>query len=261
MSQHLTEKTILEANRKKKLTQNIIMDTKSASHNNSGYIKDITERLKAHNIRYFYRGMFTDNIVLDILSLMDKFLTKSNSPTKVKKKIYNVMAECLQNITRHQVITENAPIKNSSLMAIQYLQKRYFISTVNIIENKNIATVRERIEEINNMNKDQLRSLYKQRLTNGNISEKGGAGLGFIDMARKTDNNLAYKFLPITDEISYFYFRLEVYTEKKFPDNYKSLQDEYALDYLEQIHELTNTYNVNFTFNDTLNILKAHKAL
>jgi hypothetical protein len=36
------------------------------------------------------------------------------------------------------------------------------------------------------------------------ISEVGGAGLGFIDMARKSENKLSYSFDKINDRISFF---------------------------------------------------------
>jgi hypothetical protein len=38
----------------------------------------------------------------------------------------------------------------------------------------------------------------------GRLSEKGGAGLGFIDIRRKTGEKLDFHFLPITDKISFF---------------------------------------------------------
>jgi len=36
------------------------------------------------------------------------------------------------------------------------------------------------------------------------LSEKGGAGLGFIDIARKTGQKLVYSFLKIDEEKSFF---------------------------------------------------------
>ena len=38
----------------------------------------------------------------------------------------------------------------------------------------------------------------------GRLSEKGGAGLGFIDIARKTGNQLEFHFLPIDEGSSFF---------------------------------------------------------
>jgi hypothetical protein len=36
------------------------------------------------------------------------------------------------------------------------------------------------------------------------ISEKGGAGLGLIDIAKKTGSKLSYQFKELNDEVSFF---------------------------------------------------------
>ena len=38
----------------------------------------------------------------------------------------------------------------------------------------------------------------------GELSSKGGAGLGLIDIAKKTGNKFEYHFLPIDDNFSFF---------------------------------------------------------
>jgi hypothetical protein len=42
------------------------------------------------------------------------------------------------------------------------------------------------------------------------ISEKGGAGLGFIDIARKTGNPLEYHFEPIDEKNSFFLLKTSI---------------------------------------------------
>jgi len=60
------------------------------------------------------------------------------------------------------------------------------------------------LERVNNLSKEELNQLYKQKIKEGRLSEKGGAGLGFIDIARKTGQKLVYSFLKIDEEKSFF---------------------------------------------------------
>jgi hypothetical protein len=60
------------------------------------------------------------------------------------------------------------------------------------------------LEQVNSLDKDELTELYKKQIKEGRLSEKGGAGLGFIDIKRKTGRNLEYHFLPINDVSSFF---------------------------------------------------------
>ena len=54
------------------------------------------------------------------------------------------------------------------------------------------------------MDKEALNELYKKQIKEGHLHEKGGAGLGFIDIKRKTGNNLTYDFMEIDEGYSFF---------------------------------------------------------
>ena len=73
------------------------------------------------------------------------------------------------------------------------------------------------IDNINKLNKDDLNALYKKQIREGSLSEKGGAGLGLIDIARKTGRQLEYQFLPLQDNTNHF-FLLKVRIDSK-PDD------------------------------------------
>jgi hypothetical protein len=64
--------------------------------------------------------------------------------------------------------------------------------------------LQSRIEDINSLSPEGLKERYKQVLNNGNISNKGGAGLGIIDIARKSGSKLEYKFNHHNDSLSFF---------------------------------------------------------
>ena len=49
-----------------------------------------------------------------------------------------------------------------------------------------------------------LKQLYKEIIKGTEISDKGGAGLGFVDMARKSGNGLEYSFEKLDSEYSFF---------------------------------------------------------
>ena len=66
------------------------------------------------------------------------------------------------------------------------------------------------IDNINSLDKDGLKELHKFKMRETAISEKGGAGLGFIDIARKTGNPLEYHFEPIDADNSFFLLKSRV---------------------------------------------------
>ncbi|MFN3315310.1 MAG: DUF6272 family protein, partial [Raineya sp.] len=73
-----------------------------------------------------------------------------------------------------------------------------------------------KIDYINSLNKDELREYHRKMLDNDNFSEKGTAGLGFIDIARKTDGNIRYEFHHLDNDLAFFTLKVEIIrTENK----------------------------------------------
>jgi hypothetical protein len=83
-------------------------------------------------------------------------------------------------------------------------EAEYNVTTGNVINNDKIPKLRDMLENINSLDKDGLKLLYKQQMREGRLSDRGGAGLGFIDIARKTGQKLIYSFLKINEERSFF---------------------------------------------------------
>ena len=56
--------------------------------------------------------------------------------------------------------------------------------------------------------------MYKKQIKEGKISEKGGAGLGLIDIARKTEEPLEYQFLQLDQDTFFFILKVEINAKK-----------------------------------------------
>lgn len=97
-------------------------------------------------------------------------------------------------------------------------QNQYAIATGNIIHNKKIEAMQERLDLINGLDKFGLLKYY-QKTVKANMKrdkenetdlDRNSAGLGFIDMARKSGNKFGYEFKSVNDEFSYFYLLVTV---------------------------------------------------
>ena len=78
--------------------------------------------------------------------------------------------------------------------------------TSNPVRNEDIEVLKKKIDIVNNKDREALKDLYVKTITNGKFSEKGGAGLGFIEMAKTSGNNLEYSFKPINEQYSLYTF-------------------------------------------------------
>lgn len=212
---------------------------------------DLIQGIDKQNYEYIYRGKFTKTITANLLSLTETYLGKDEDTSKLKKKIYFVMVECLQNITKHQDKIRDIIGDESGILVLQKQNNKYYITTGNIIENENIPKLEELLEKVNSMNPKDLKIFYQEMLVKGEISEKGGAGLGLIAMARKTKNKLLYDFQNVNAKFSYFYLRTEMplsnfVTEETEPDAWK-----YSFDKIKRIHEILLKEDILLNFSGT----------
>jgi len=227
------------------------MNNNSSNKSKLGFIFKLFKAMQKDNLNYIYRGTFTANITDNILSLAESNLVKKDDPRALKRKVYNVMVEGLQNITKHQADVDLEIEENYGVFVLKKEGTDYFVTTGNLIENENIPQLEKQIKQVNDLSKDELKDLYKKILINGKISNKGGAGLGLIDMARKSGNKLLYAFEKYDDIYSYFYLHTEIPSakEKKVP----SMPNSNILRYISALHKMLNEENVLIIFNSYFN--------
>ncbi len=176
---------------------------------------NLFSRVEKQDFEYVYRGYFTHNITKKILVLADSNIQKSVERSTIQKRIYYIMVEGLQNITRHQDDLENKADKYPGIFAIQKRKERYYVTTGNLVLNAKIPELKKKISKINSLEKDELKKFHKEVLRAGVISNKGGAGLGLIEMSRKSGNKLVASFELVNEEYSYFYLQTQIPTTKK----------------------------------------------
>jgi hypothetical protein len=171
------------------------------------YIYDRYSNLAIKDITLVFEGQITHQVMKALTGLVEEQLDEVEED-KVLRRVYHVMVESLQNINRHAeaYIHRGSPYPGMGLVLVAKNQKRFQVTTGNIVENEHAEEIALFLGRLNNMDQDALDDLYKKQLREGTISPKGGAGLGFIDIRRKTGNHLDYSFVKIDDETSFFIF-------------------------------------------------------
>ena len=183
---------------------------------------ELFEKMQQDNIEYIYRGEFNTGITDSILSLAETNLDDSKSGIKTRKRVYFILVEGLQNITRHQDEAENSD-NIPGLLIIQRKDYDYVITTGNLIKTEYVENLEELLDKINSLDKKELKLYYRNILSSRTFSEKGGAGLGLIEIARKSGNKLSYGFEKLNDNFSFFYMqtRINVAVNKEEREQYE----------------------------------------
>ncbi len=164
-------------------------------------LNKLRQKLSDENLMFAYRGEVTGDNSVSLLTLLEREMEFSDFSLLGRKRLFMFVLENLQNITKHG-ISKSAEI--TSLVVYNKTADGYTVSTGNALRKSEVKDLRKNLEKINSLEPDKIREVYRTMLQDSNISRKGGAGLGLMEMARKTGNKLDYDFLPIDDKYSYF---------------------------------------------------------
>jgi hypothetical protein len=184
------------------------MEVLTPSHETSqmsmSFLYDFHNLMEENDIIMVYQGDFSQDFIKTVLSFTELKFNSEEIGNTLKRKIFNLMVECLQNISKHQFEDKSKDPRLTSLFMIGYTDEDYLIVSSNPIYNRNIPKLKDLFDEVNSYDKDELKELYKKKRIENAFSASSGAGIGIIDMARKSGKKLEYNFQEINDEISIY---------------------------------------------------------
>lgn len=163
-----------------------------------------------------YDGEVNQEITKVFTAMTERNMQDSPDDHTTKQRVYHVMVECLQNICKHadDVETGKPHIPGLGVFLVGYDDDSYSITTGNVISNSKVDGIKEMLENINGLDEDEIKVLYKKTIKGNRLSEKAGAGLGLIDIVKKTKNKIEYFFEPINEVTTFFIVKTKVTRRK-----------------------------------------------
>jgi hypothetical protein len=154
-----------------------------------------------------YKGHLTFSTTGRLLTLLKYKMKKQGIEPGIYKKILSIMIEALENIYKNSdQYKEYRDICEKYIPEFRLTKNEnsYYIYCANPIRNELIPNLREKLKLVNKKDFEELRLLYRKTIADGKFTNKGGAGLGIIEMAKISGNPLGYNFEEINETFSYY---------------------------------------------------------
>jgi hypothetical protein len=176
---------------------------------NSADAISIFNTMTSENVLYAFHGEFNYSMVNTLLSDVKKQLHVSSTNIRAAKKTYKVLVECLENIHKHSARKENEfQDNNEGIFILIKKDEGYMVAIGNSILDDEVETLQTMLDEINASDAGALRQMYREQIRSAEVSDKGGAGLGMIDIAIKSGSILDYKFENYTERKHFFSLKI-----------------------------------------------------
>jgi len=155
---------------------------------------------------FAYLGPICDDITELIIETNIEYLPPQK-PITLKRRFSFLLAESFQNLIRHS--SEESRLGFSDVFFLSTQRNNvYYINSINKISKNEEEGLAERLDSINRIEPENLRQLYLSLLDKNEFNSHGGAGLGFIEMVRKSGQKLNYYFEALNQTQSLFELQL-----------------------------------------------------
>ncbi|MBK7383726.1 MAG: hypothetical protein IPI81_10370 [Flavobacteriales bacterium] len=181
-------------------------------------VHDLYDELERNCVLLSFKGGLNPELISVILGLVERKLASMENDQRSRKRVFNVVVECLQNLYHHnrQKTSTDEPADQvrepQGVVMIAHTATGYSVLTGNFMAGSDVEQLRSHLDRINGLTPDDLRDWYRAKLADGQYSSAGGGGLGMIDIARRSGGKLEYGFVPYDQDNAFFSLNVNVNT-------------------------------------------------
>ena len=153
-------------------------------------------------------GSFNEQKIEGVVRMVEQLVLESGSKRRIMKRVGSLLIEALQNAQIHGAHSENK--KPNSFIIVKRSMEFFHLHIGNLILAEDANLIDYKISQLNALDKNELRKLYIETLCNENYSYKGGAGLGFLTIAKKAAEKVNYSVVQLNDHFAFFTVEIKV---------------------------------------------------
>lgn len=158
-----------------------------------------------------FTGYFDHLLTTLLLINIKNKLSTAEVLSGVEKKVYSVLVECIENVSKHTIVGNNA--QNMSTLLVRKSDTKYTIITGNQVMNEEVPLLKERLKKVENSTFPELKQCYREQILSKRTDDNN-AGLGILDIAIKTGNQIKYEFKPLSETTTFYLFQTEITIQK-----------------------------------------------
>jgi hypothetical protein len=167
------------------------------------------KELNKRGIFFCFSGPISQDLLVEIGDTLKNKMKLEDTSSSTILKVFSMFVEQTQNIIHYSAEKiSNKPEEttelSSGIIVVGYENDHYFVLCGNMIDNESVKTLHEQLTTLQNMNKDELKRYYKEQRRKGTPETSKGAGLGFIELARKAVKPIEFNFQEVDDKFSFF---------------------------------------------------------
>ena len=167
-------------------------------------------QLLDQGITFAYSGYMTEQILTGIGGAIRRKMELDGTDRNIARTVFSIFVEQVQNIIRYSAEFEEDDSQEPEgdlrygVLTVGYKDGTYFVCCSNMVERRDVERLRSSLEQIKSMDKIELKKLFKETLRGETPEGSKGAGVGFIEIARRAKKGFEFDFSEVSEDRSYF---------------------------------------------------------
>ncbi len=165
----------------------------------------LREQFSREGIMMCFNGPFSHSIIEEMGTAIKNYLEAEDITRMAVQDVFAAYIELAQNVRNYQML-RNLPTGDtgSATILIAKQSETYAVTAGNVIMQPDIDTLVSRIDHINSLDPDALKKLIRRQLRSEIPPGARGAGLGLMEVARRSKTRLEYSVRDIDGQYSFF---------------------------------------------------------
>jgi hypothetical protein len=165
--------------------------------------------LSQKGIMFCFSGPISQDVIEGIGGTLRHTMELEDADLNITQKVFSIFVEQMQNVVSYsadRVVREDLQDGDIRIGVIIIGQENdhFYVLCGNRIERQNVESLRSQLQMLRDLNKEDLKKLYRDRRKSPPHGQSKGAGLGFIDMARKATYPIQFDFSPVDEDFDFF---------------------------------------------------------
>ena len=170
---------------------------------------DFGSRLDQEGIMLTYCGYVSEAVLMALGDALKQKMAIDEADANLTKRLFSVFVEQVQNIIRYSMDRISPPPPapqrlGAGLIMVGRKDGRFFVICANTVDRYRAPPLRERLEQLRGMDKDAIRSFYREKLREPPDKDSQGATIGLIEIARRSSSPIEFDFYDIDESRAYF---------------------------------------------------------
>lgn len=186
----------------------------------NSHFKNLSNMMNTFDLLNFRKSIIDNKIILSfegkmsqgvLVSMVDTLQEKLkddewNTRQQLLRKIFAIFVELAQNIQHHSFESVEIDGKETGvgIVVIREVENFFIITSGNKVDSESAEKLKLYCEELNSLDSEQLKQRYKKQLRTARAENAKGAGIGLIEIRRKSSNPLKYELQAIDPQTLFF---------------------------------------------------------